>query len=86
MNELCIETEVKHILINVLYLPVTVDDLKSDSLLLDGGLGFNSRVGLEIILGLEERFGFEFEVEDLTRDVFFSVGTLTDLVRSKLQA
>lgn len=56
-----------------------------DTALLDA-LGLNSTTGLELVLELEERFGLEISVEDLSRDDFVTVGSLADYVAGNLLA
>ena len=47
-------------------------------------LGMSSTTALELILELEERLEREISVEDLDRDHFTTVGTLSDYVAANL--
>jgi acyl carrier protein len=80
-----VENEIKHIIIDVLNLDVTPEELASNTPLLDGGLELNSLLGLNIILRVEEHFDFEIEVGDLERDVFTDIKHFADFVRRKHQ-
>ena len=79
-------TEVKRILIQTLRLNLSPDELSGDTLLLDGDLGLDSLAGLRIVMAIEQRFGFKFEVSDVTRESFQSVGSLVALVDGKLRS
>ncbi len=59
--------------------------LSGDTPLLEGGLGFNSLAGMEIIVDLEYIFGFEFAMSELTRETFATVDSLVDLVERKVR-
>jgi acyl carrier protein len=80
------ETEVKRILIQTLRLNLSPEDLSGDTRLLDGDLGLDSLAGLRIVMAIEQHFGFMFDVSDLTRESFQSVGSLVALVGGKLQS
>ncbi len=80
-----VENEIKSIIIDVLNLEVTPEELASNTPLLDGGLELNSLLGLNIILRVEEHFDYEIDVGDLERDVFTDIKHFADFVKRKFQ-
>ena len=47
---------------------------------------FDSMAVVTVVTALEERFDIEFDDEEIDAEVFASVGSLTDIVESKLAA
>ncbi|HNY66031.1 MAG TPA: acyl carrier protein [Deltaproteobacteria bacterium] len=69
-------------------LSTTGGDIKRDMLIEDFKLVGNildSMAVTNLILALEDRFGFMFSDDELSVEAFETVGTLAELVRSKLQ-
>ncbi|HOI08231.1 MAG TPA: acyl carrier protein [Deltaproteobacteria bacterium] len=69
-------------------LSTTGGDIKRDMLIEDFKLVGNildSMAVTNLILALEDRFGFMFSDDELSAEAFETVGTLAELVRSKLQ-
>jgi acyl carrier protein len=81
-----IEKKIKQIIIDVLGLEKTPDELPSDVPLLEMGLQLDSLMGLRIVLELEKRFEFAIQLGDLNREVFSSVNQMTRFVEDKLHA
>lgn len=81
-----IEKTVKQIIIDVLGLEKTPEELPSDVPFLKMGLQLDSLMGLRIVLELEKTFEFAIQLGDLTREVFSSVNQLTRFVENKLHA
>ncbi|NNF67626.1 MAG: hydrolase 2, exosortase A system-associated [Gammaproteobacteria bacterium] len=54
--------------------------LSADSRLLGGMAEFDSLAVASVIVGLEEKFGLEFDEEDIHAEIFTSVGTLCHFV------
>ncbi len=79
-----IEHRVKQVIIRTLSLEVDADEIDDEDQLFGGGLGINSMATIEIIVGLEEEFGIEVPDEDLRVELFDSVQTMADYVRTAL--
>lgn len=80
-----IEHRVKQVIIRSLSLEVTPEEIGAEDALFGGGLGLNSMATIEIIVGLEEEFGLEVPDEDLRVELFDSVKTMADYVRTALE-
>ena len=80
-----IEHRIKQVIIRTLSLEVDADEIDDEDALFGGGLGLNSMATIEIIVGLEEEFGIEVPDEDLRVELFDSVQTMADYVRTALQ-
>ena len=80
-----IEHRVKQVIIRTLSLEVDAEEIDDKDELFGGGLGINSMATIEIIVGLEEEFGIEVPDEDLRVELFDSVQTMADYVRTVLQ-
>jgi acyl carrier protein len=79
-------TQVKKILGHSLNLGSRADQLTAGSALL-GGLGeFDSMAVVSVVAALEEAFGITVDDDELSAEVFASVGTLTEFVSRKLAA
>ena len=79
-----IENRVKQVIIRTLSLEVDTEEIDDEDALFGGGLGLNSMATIEIIVGLEEEFGIEVPDEDLRVELFDSVQTMADYVRTEL--
>ncbi len=79
-----IEAEVKVILADVLQLGDAVNDFDADTPLLGGIPEFDSMAVIGVITGLEEKFDFFVEDDEIDADVFESIGTVIRFVESKL--
>ena len=60
--------------------------LDADTPLLSTGLNLDSTAVLELILKIEEEFSIEFLDEDLSVELFRTVGTLATVIETKLLA
>lgn len=78
-----IEDRVKCVIVNTLSLEI--DPVEIGDVLFGGEMGLNSMAMIELVIGLEEEFGFEVSDEDLRAEVFESVQTMADYVRSALK-
>jgi acyl carrier protein len=76
---------VKDVLIDTLGLENQVDRIDATTPLLGSLPELDSMAVLELVLALEQRFGIAIEGEDVTADVFESLGTLTAFVDGKLR-
>jgi acyl carrier protein len=79
-----IEERIKCMIIRTLSLDIAAAEMSSDELLFGGDLSLDSMASMEIIVGLEEEFGIEVGDEDLRIELFDSVRTMADYVRSVL--
>ena len=59
------------------------DSLKDDTSMLDKGIVDSTGV-LELVLFVEEEFGFEVDDEDITPDNFDTLNNLADYIEKKL--
>lgn len=80
-----IENIVKQIIIDILDLSITTDELPSDTPFLEMGLQLDSLIGLRIVLELEKRFDFVIRLGDLTREVFSNINHLVVFVENNLR-
>ncbi len=76
-----ISKTVKQLLVETLSLNLTPDELTEDTPLLGNFPEFDSMAIVAVITSLEEAFGFTAEDDDLTAEVFESVGTLVEFVK-----
>ncbi len=79
-----IEHRIKQVIIRTLSLEVDAEEIDDEDALFGGGLGLNSIATIEIIMGIEEEFDIEVPDEDLRVELFDSVQTMADYVRSLL--
>ena len=79
-----IEHRIKQVIIRTLSLEVDAEEIDDEDALFGGGLGLNSMATIEIIVGLEEEFGIEVPDEELRVELFDSVQTMADYVRTAL--
>ena len=75
---------VKAVVVETLGVEDRADTLHADTPLLGSLPELDSMAVLELVLELEQRFGITIEGEDVTADVFESLGSLAALVDSKL--
>ena len=84
MNNQEVAVTVKQLLIDILSLDMSVDEMTSDTLLLGDIPEFDSMAIVSVITALEETFGFVAEDDELSAEVFESVETLVGFVIKKL--
>jgi acyl carrier protein len=77
-------SEVKQVVINSVASDITFEALTDDFPLVGNIL--DSMAVTNLILALEEYFGFSFNDEDLTAEAFETVTTLAQLVQDKVKA
>ena len=82
--ELPIEAHIKRVIAKALSLHIDPSEIGDSEQLFDGGLGLNSLAAIEIIVGLEEEFCIQVPDEDLRIELFDSVRSMADYVRSRL--
>jgi acyl carrier protein len=59
---------------------VTPGDIKDDDPLFGNGLGLDSIDALELVVALEKEFGIIIADEEVGKQIFVSINTLTDFV------
>lgn len=77
--------QVKELVVKTLGIEGRANSLTSGSPLMDSIPEFDSMAVLQVILAIEEHFGVVLENEDVTGEVFETLGTLTTFVESKLK-
>lgn len=81
-----IVTEVKTLVGRVLQLGNKVDQFDAGTGLFGSIPEFDSMAVVTVVAALEERFGIVVEDDDISADVFETVGSLAKFVESKLTA
>lgn len=80
-----IEDRIKSVIVHTLSLEIDPVEIEDADVLFGGEMGLNSMAMIELVIGLEEEFGFEVSDEDLRAEVFESVQTIADYVCSALE-
>jgi acyl carrier protein len=78
--------EVREILKATLQLGDSAENLTFESELLGAMPEFDSMAVVTIITMIEEDFDIEFDDDEITADVFATVGSLADLISAKVNA
>ena len=86
MKEEEIEYRIKELILDLLQLKIEPEDIDKDQSLLQGSLGLDSTLTLELICGLEDEFGIEILDEELGIELFYSIASLTNYMKKKLTA
>ncbi|MEX0805588.1 MAG: acyl carrier protein [Candidatus Binatia bacterium] len=80
-----IEEKIKQLLISDLKVsPATIADTNSATPLLGRGIGLDSVETMALVVSLEEEFEISIPDDELTVDLFKSVGSLTDYIMRAL--
>jgi acyl carrier protein len=77
--------DVKDVLVDTLGLEDQAGAIDATTPLLGSLPELDSMAVMELVLALEERFGITIEGEDVTADVFASLGSLATFVEGKRQ-
>lgn len=72
------------VLVKTLGIEERADQLTSSTALLGNLPELDSRAVIELVLALEETFGFEFDDDDFSGDIFETVETLAVFVEQQL--
>ncbi len=83
MNTQEIESRIKEMVVERLFLKVAPEELSSDASLIDD-YGVDSVALLELVVGLEEVFGIVVEDGDFDLDNFSSVKALAEFVAKRM--
>jgi acyl carrier protein len=77
-------SEVKAVVVKTLGLDERADGLTADTPLLEGLPEFDSMAVLQVMLALEEHFGLTIDADEVSGELFETVGTLSAFVARKL--
>lgn len=81
-----LKLQIKELIIDRLRLEgMTPDDIEDSAPLFGEGLGLDSIDSLELVLGIEQKFGVKIQDEELGQKVLASVDALAAFVASKGQ-
>jgi len=83
MDNTTIESKLKQMIVERLFLSVAPEDIQTDASLIDT-YGVDSVCLLELVVGLEEAFGVVIEDGDFDVRNFVSVAALRDFVKARL--
>jgi acyl carrier protein len=80
-----VREKIKNIIAQTLELELPSSSINDDDVIFNGGgVEFDSFAALQIILGIEEEFNLYFDDEQLSEEMFYSVGQLCDFVERLL--
>lgn len=82
MNEQEIESKLKEMIVDRLFLSVKPEEIVTEASLVDT-YGVDSVCLLELVVGLEEAFGITIEDSDFNVRNFLSVAALRDFVKAR---
>jgi acyl carrier protein len=85
MNTQEIESRLKELIVDRLFLKMAPEDIETEASLLDD-YGVDSVSLLELVVGLEDEFGIQIEDGDFNVANFESVAALTVFVQARLEA
>ena len=81
-----LEEELKKLIIDSLELEdITIDDIDTDEALFIDGLGLDSIDALELGMAIKRKYGITLDSnKDENKKYFYSINTLSEFVRSKI--
>ena len=62
---------------------VRPDEIETDAPLFGAGLGLDSVDALELVVALEKEFGIKIKSQEIGREVFSSVSTLSEFIEGR---
>lgn len=81
-----IQNRIQTVLTEGLSNPVSVDQVNSDTAIVEKGIGLDSVSLLEFVVGLENEFDILLDDSSLTVDNFSSFQALAEFIQSKLSS
>lgn len=85
MDDATIESRLKCLIVERLYLRLKPEEIRSDASLVET-YGVDSVSLLELVVGLEDQFGIRIEDGEFNARDFSSVAALREFVKARLQA
>ncbi len=79
-----IEDVIKKSIIEENNLDISINDIDDNMQLMGGTLNLDSVVLLELVINLEDEFDFMFEDDELTKEIFDSVASLSRYIKEKI--
>lgn len=84
-NTETLEDQIRRLIVECLELSLSASEIELTADLKED-VGLDSAALLELVTGIEERFGFEVDVEDVTEQNFRSLAGLVAYVRGRTDA
>jgi len=76
--------QLKDIIAHKLDVNIKVEEIETDTPLLEEGLGLDSIAVMEFITLIEETFGFQFAEDELNLEPFQNLQTLSQFINTKI--
>ena len=77
-----LKIQIKQTIVRALNLEIAPEEIGDSDVLFGGEMGLNSMAMVELVVGIEDEFDLEISDEDLSAEVFKSVQTIEDYIRS----
>ena len=80
-----IMNQLKEIIVNKLDINVDYEDIDENASLYEDGLGLDSIAIVDLIVSIEKKFSITIDDDELNADMFKSLNTLVDFIRTKIK-